>query len=480
MSGFSQPFDFLVEAAERAPKAVAISTPDVDMTFEDLLDGSRRLALLMRQAGVRPGEVVATAAPTLVELISCFACFHEGVTGTVLPSGYLDDGPGIIDWILTDREAERFPRERQIIINDDAWQRMARMPAEVEPRGYDTERDLCRVVFSSGTTGRPKAVPLSVCTLIDRCRTRVDQWVLESPHFCCLGFSTTMGFQTFVAMVIKGHTYISPHQGNDVLSQIDRHRPVSLIGSPHQLGIILEAAQKSGLSESSLATVAAIGAYLPDFLARQLSTRFGADIVVMYASSECASISQRRGFESDEGDVGPLVPGADVRIVDTDGHDVADGLVGEIAVYRPDQPTAYLGDAKATERHFRAGYFYPGDTGLLRDGRLFLRGRASEIINAAGIKVDPARVEDVALQFPGVSEAAVFGMSDTRGLDVVVLAFVSEDVPNLGELMGFLRARLGDSAPTRIARVAHIPRTATGKVRRDELSGLFAGGIPGI
>ena len=472
MTAISQPFNVLVDAAANNGEALAVSSPGGDMTFAELLDASRRIAGVLREAGVQPGQVVAFRVPHLLETVLTFACFHEAAIGTVLPAGFEESGSGVIEWVVSAAPVTGFASDRQIILDQATMERISRRDPANEAREYPAFTSVCHIVFSSGTTGNPKPIPLSIETLNDRCVDRREQWMLARPYFCQLGFSTMMGFQTFMASVVMGETFITPRLGKDAIDAIARFGVVCSVASPHQWGTFLPAAVKSGFSGGTLTTIVAVGAILPDFLADQLVRRFGTEIAVMYAASECGSIALRRGTDSSDGFTGELVPGAEVIIVNADGVEVPEGEVGEIGVRRAGQPHAYFGE-QASPQAWRDGYFFPGDSGFLRGDRLYLTGRTGDLINAAGAKIDPARVDALALEFPGVTDAAVFGFVDTRGLTTVALVFTAEEALDVDAFSSFLVSHLGDSAPRRMARVAEIPRTRTGKVNRERVAQLF-------
>jgi acyl-coenzyme A synthetase/AMP-(fatty) acid ligase len=478
MFAITQPFDALDASASATPDGLAVSSPDADMTFAELLDGSRRIAGLLRDAGVHPGDVVAFRVPQLLETVLTFACFHEAAIGTVLPPGLELSESTVIDWVVSTTRVRGITSDRQIILDQATMERIARSETNLEPRRYPSEASVCHIVFSSGTTGNPKPIPISIETLNDRCVDRREQWMLARPYFCQLGFSTMMGFQTFMASVIVGDTFITSRQGADAIGAAQRFAISCSVASPHQWGMFLPAALKKGFSGGSLSTIVAVGAILPDFLADQLVRRFGAKIAVMYAASECGSIALRHGTDSSDGFTGELVPGADVRIVGPDGASLAEGESGEIGVRRFHQPSSYFGEEYPSPGVWRGGYFFPGDSGFLRGNRLYLTGRTGDLINAAGAKIDPARVDAIALEFPGVTDAAVFGYVDTRGLTTVALVFTADETIDVTAFSAFLASRLGDSSPRRMARVAAIPRTRTGKVNRENVAQLFTEAHP--
>ena len=474
MTLFTHPFDYLVASATRSPSGIAISTVDVEMTFAELLDTSLRFAALLRERGVVPGEVVGVRAPALVELSLAFAIFHEAAVGTNVPLEYLAAGGSAIDWVVALAPLETFPADRQIILDAATMERVATLSLGNEVIPYPTDDAVCRLPFSSGTTGRPKPVPLTVDTLVDRCIDRRNQWMPAQPYFCHLGLSTGLTFMTFYAHVILGETYISPGEGAQVLEQVQRHNVACLIASPHQLSVLLTSARASTATFPSLTTIMSAGAVLPDFLGQQLMRRFDAELVVTYASTEAGSTAIRRGPDSTDGCAGTVIEGVEVAAFDEAGERLPDGTQGLIGVRRARQPQAYLNEPEATSHAFRNGFFFSGDLGRVIGDQLYLAGRQSEIINAAGIKVDPARVEAAAYAWDGVREAAAFGFFDSRGLEVIALVFVSHESVAVNDLMSHLRSRLGESTPTRVARVEAIPRNHMGKVNRDELARLFS------
>jgi acyl-coenzyme A synthetase/AMP-(fatty) acid ligase len=474
----SQPFNVLVDVAANNAEALAVSSPGGDMTYAELVDGSRRIAAVLRDAGVQPGQVVAFRVPQLLETVLTFACFHEAAIGTVLPSGFEESGSGVIEWVVSAVPVTGFASDRQIILDQATMERISRRDPANEAREYAEFTSVCHIVFSSGTTGNPKPIPISIETLNDRCVDRREQWMLARPYFCQLGFSTMMGFQTFMASVVIGDTFITSRQGADAIDAAERFAVTCSVASPHQWGMFLPAALTKGFSGGNLSTIVAVGAILPDFLADQLVRRFGAEIAVMYAASECGSIALRHGTDSGDGFTGELVPGADVRIVGPDGSTLAEGESGEIGVRRSHQPTSYFGEDSPLPGVWRDGYFFPGDSGFLRGNSLYLAGRTGDLINAAGSKIDPARVDAMALEFPGVTDAAVFGFVDTRGLTTVALVFTADEALDVDAFSAFLVSRLGDSSPRRMARVAEIPRTRTGKVNRESVAQLFTEAHP--
>ena len=134
--------------------------------------------------------------------------------------------------------------------------------------------------------------------------------------------------------------------------------------------------------------------------------------------------------------------------------------------------SGYLNDPIATAEQFRDGWFYPGDLGAVTaDGLLILSGRASEVINAGGVKVAPSVIEQALDERREVAEAAAFGAPDADGIVRIWAAVVANEPLDLAALAAHLKGRLGESAP-RLFQVSSLPRTGNGKVLRGVLADM--------
>ncbi len=475
---FAHPFSYLNDAATRNPEGVAISTIGTDLTFAEVYDTALRIARVLRDYGVRPGHVVGVGAQPIIDLVVAQALFHEATVGAEIPPGMANFDQAVFDWLLVVEMRDDFPVERQIILDEGFFMRVATAQPHHDPQPYESENSPCRLNFSSGTTGVAKAIPVSIRCLEDRSFERRHQWMLDEPYLCLLGLSTGLTFMTFFAQVKAAETFIlaatGTTAGTDALAQIRRFGVRCVMGSPHQLGTLLTAAQGTTDAFDSVTTIMSAGSVMPDFIVEQLQRRFtNARFVSTYASSEAGSVAVREGIGSAAGFAGTLLDDVDVVIVDDAGSPRAEGETGNIAIRRAHQPQEYLNDPDATARTFRDGYFFPGDTGYLRGRELYLAGRSSELINAAGVKADPARIESIVFGFSGITDAAVFPLDTTQGLTKIALVFVADADLDVPALLAYLRDQLGESSPSHVARVPRIARNHMGKVNRAELAQSF-------
>ena len=476
---FAHPFSHLADAAKRNPTGIAISTMGTELTFVEVYDTALRIAQVLRETGIRPGDVVGVSAQPIVALVIAEALFHEACVGAEVPPGMADVEEQVFDWLLVLHARDDFPLDRQIILDQGFFARVAQAEPALDPQAYASEASPCRLNFSSGTTGRAKAIPISIRCLEDRSFDRRHQWMLDEPYLCLLGLSTGLAFMTFFAQVKATDTFIlatsGASAGADALAQVVRFGVRCIMGSPHQLGLLLVAAQSSREALTSVTTIMSAGSVMPDFIVGQLLRCFtNARFVSTYASSEAGSVALRDGIGSADGFAGTLLDDVEVLILDDAGLPIPEGDTGNVAIKRAFQPQEYLNDPVTTARTFRDGYFFPGDTGYLVGRDLFLAGRSSEIINAAGVKADPARIESIVFAFGGITDAAVFPLETSQGLTKIALVFVADAVLDVTAMLAYLRDQLGESSPSHVARVPRIARNHMGKVNRAELAQTFA------
>jgi acyl-CoA synthetase (AMP-forming)/AMP-acid ligase II len=147
-----------------------------------------------------------------------------------------------------------------------------------------------------------------------------------------------------------------------------------------------------------------------------------------------------------------------------------------LRIRTPGMIAGYLDATPAAGTGFRDGWFHPGDVGLVtKDRVLVLSGRVTEIINTGGLKISPRRIEDVLLAYPGISQAAAFGVEDDDGLPVIWAAIVTDKPLDGPAFNQFCQARLGGAAPRAILQMPDLPRNENGKVLVSRLAELARG-----
>ncbi|MBK6804244.1 MAG: long-chain fatty acid--CoA ligase [Betaproteobacteria bacterium] len=205
----------------------------------------------------------------------------------------------------------------------------------------------------------------------------------------------------------------------------------------------------------------------------------GVALYVEYGAREASGISSTYPLDLDPSleTVGPPLPTAELEIVDGDGNPAPRGEIGEIRVRTTAMIHAYHGDPVATARHFKDGWFHPGDLGsLTANGSLCLHGRADDMMNMNGIKIFPAEIERLLEGDPAVRAAAAFALPSSVHGEIPVAAVELHDPATLSvaALLARARERLGVRSPRKIFVVDALPRNATGKILRRELVSLLS------
>lgn len=456
-----QPSAHAQRHAEQRPDDLAVVGPAASITYAQLVGHASRIAGVLTM--VKPGDVVGVLLPPQLEAVFIQALWQLAAISCQPPTS----GGAPIDWLVALEPHPAVPADRTILI-DGPWLAHAAAAEPVDPVPYADDADVCRLIFSSGTTGAPKAVPLSVRNLDYRAQIAPTHWMASTPILCILPLATASGSTAFFTSLVRGETYIVPGTPAENLMLLQRHQVASVKASPAQLEALVKEAEAHPVSLPALRVIQSVGSLLPEALIARLVAAFGVEVVNLYGSSESGVLAIRRDASTDPMDAGEIAHDMTVEIVDDNDAAVSPGTVGAIRSRRPHQTPGYFRDAAATAAHFRDGWFYPGDFGSLTEGRLRLAGRAAELINAGGVKVDPARIDAAALRFAGVTDAAAFSHLDAAGVTRIALAFVGE--VDAEAFLTHLRSELGTASPTLMLRVAEIPRTTTGKVRRGDLA----------
>jgi O-succinylbenzoic acid--CoA ligase len=420
-------------AAREDPQAIALRTDAANFTFTQLAE---RVAKRLRETDIQdaPGPLPLAATPTVDTVVSLLALFERRQAAVLLHPK------------LTAPE-----REAALC----AARRAVRLPA-----------DAAAVVFTSGTTGEPKAAVLARASLIASAAASAanlgwrddDCWLLAMPIARVGGLSILTR-----SLIARRAVALVPGFDAAALPRwIEQHRVTLASLVPAMLDRVLEA-HPHWRPPRSLRAVLIGGAAAPTRLLERAARR-SVPIVITYGCTEtCSQVTATpyaSRFDAARCGAGRPLPGAELRMVD-----------GRIEVRGPMRMHGYAGEVPLDPQ----AWFDTGDVGAIDDqGYLHVGGRADERIVTGGDNVDPAEVERVLEAFAGVAAAAVFGVADATWGQVVAAALVPHG-RGLDEeaLAAFLRERLSPhKCPRRICVVPALPHTAAGKLDRAALASL--------
>ena len=344
--------------------------------------------------------------------------------------------------------------------------------------------DLADVLYTSGTTGRPKGVAVrhdQVAQLPNGLPTwRGSGWLTAAPVFTFAGIG-------FIYNPMKaGMTvlFIPAFDAGSWLEAVERERPVIAFIVPAMAQLLIHHPSFDSADLSSLGRLILGSAPLaPGTLLRLQAKLPDAAVLNSYGMTEggyATFTMDPEGALTRPGAVGRPTPPVEVRIVDDDGAPCPTGEIGEVLTRNPKGHREYFRDPGATARLWEGGWLHTGDLGHLdADGYLYIVGRKKDVIIRGGMNIYTDDVEAVLQAHPLVLEAAVVGVPhDVLGEDVAAFVVVRPDGHlHLEELREFARARMADyKVPRQMTVLAELPRTASGKVVRSRLVDSPAGG----
>ena len=341
-----------------------------------------------------------------------------------------------------------------------------------------TPDDIALVLHTSGTTSRPKIVPLahkniaaSAANIRNTLKlTANDRGMVIMPLFHIHGLIAALS----APLSAGGEVCCTPgFNALKFFSSLDEVKPTWYTGVPtmHQAILLRAAGNQEVLKSHRLRFIRSSSSALPPTVIAELERVFGVPVVEAYGMTEAAHqmASNPLTGERKPGTVGPS-GGPAIRIVDETGTELPRGGTGEIVIKGPNVMTAYENNPKANADAFYDGWFRTGDQGVMdEDGYVAITGRLKEIINRGGEKISPREVDEIIMEHPAVHQCVTFAMPhDMLGEDVAAAIVLRQGLAATDkELREFAAARLAPyKVPRKILILDQIPVGATGKLQR--------------
>ena len=507
-------------AAERHGNRPAIVDGDEELSFARLASEVKRAARSLMAAGIARGDRVALWAPNGWRWIVAALAVHS--TGAALvpintrfkgeEAAYVlsksgaralfatTDFLGADALVMLDATGVALPTLKTVVVIGGptpgralSWEAFLAgadaIPADAaEARALAVEPgDVCDIMFTSGTTGRPKGAMATHAQTLRAFRDWSDIVGLRASdrYLVALPFFHSFGYKAgWLACLMMGATTypLAVFDVNAVLERVERHAITVLPGPPSLYQSILARDDLRARRLDSLRLAVTGAAVIPVELVGRMRAEIGFDTVLTgYGLTEATGVSTlcRDGddLETIASTSGRAIPGVDVRVVDDQGLDVPPGTAGEIVVSGYTLMKGYFDDDGATAETFdEKGRLRTGDIGVMdARGNIRITDRKKDMFIVGGFNAYPAEIEAVLLRHSGVAQVAVVGAPDDR-LGEVGVAFV---VPRAGaaideqELIAWSRERMANyKVPRRVVRVDALPTNATGKVLKYRLREL--------
>jgi acyl-CoA synthetase (AMP-forming)/AMP-acid ligase II len=499
--------DLLDMRVQRNPEAVAITSPGrPSLTYHKLFAHLTDMKAVLQAKGVGPQDRVALVLPNGPEMAVAFLTVASTATAAPLNPAYranefefyLEDLKAKALVIHADMEspargvaqAQRIPViELYSTLEAEAglFTLSEETPLPAASVRVTQPNDIALVLHTSGTTSRPKLVPLSHANLLASAAHIVASLNLTDQDRC-LNIMPLFHIHGLVGALLAsigsgGSVVCTPGlQTSKFFNWLEAFSPTWYTAVPtmHQSLIAQANSHPNRMSRSSLRFIRSSSAALPLPVMQDLERIFQCPVIEAYGMTEAAHQMATNPLPPairKPGSVGRAA-GPEVSIVDEQGKRLPTGQTGEVAIRGRNVMGGYEHHQAANDSAFTDGWFRTGDEGYLdEEGYLYLTGRLKEIINRGGEKVAPREIDEQLLAHPAVAQAVTFALPhSTLGEDIaaaVVLERETTITPE--ELQKFLRDRLADfKIPQKIVILTEIPKGPTGKIQRIGLADKLA------
>jgi acyl-CoA synthetase (AMP-forming)/AMP-acid ligase II len=485
----------------RAARDVALVAPEDgrESTFGELERAVLELAGRLRAIGVERGDRVALVlanGPELVQIL--LAITTLGAAAAPLNPAYTVDEhsfyladlePRLLLAPADDMQAARAAagasaRVVDVLVGDGERPGLAvdgRLVEREEPFDAGSADDIALLLHTSGTTSRPKQVPLLQHNLVASARTIAAHYRLEPddvsyvamPLFHVHGLVASV-FGAFAG----GGSAVVPRRFSPrrFWRQAVDHRVTWFSAGPtlHQMILDKQAAEAA---PAALRFARSCSSAMSPALMQRIEDVYQVPLLEAYGMTEASHQMSSNPLPPDPrlaGSVG-VPTGTEIRVVDGHGVDAPAGDSGEVVIRGAGVTPGYLSNPDANAEAFRDGWFRTGDRGAFENAYLRLQGRIKEMILRGGENISPYEIEDVLLAHPAVSDAVCFAVEDELYGEEVAAAVVVRGAVDERVLRDHCRERLAPfKVPKTIRIVSQIPRTATGKLQRRRVGALLA------
>jgi len=494
--------DLIRYQAETGPERPAILFDDQMVSYGEFYQDVDRAARMLVGLGIQRGDRLGLMFPNRPEMLTLyFACFRIGVIVVPVNTRYqrseieyaldhsacrlliadeqffstvdgLDHSVASLERILV-RHSESEHTDKALHLH------LADAPATIEWPEVRPD-DPTVIFYTSGSTSRPKGVVHTHFSLLSNARTQVATREIrpDTVWLVCTGVGYIAGLSgvTMPAFLAGCTLVLVPDlQADNLLQAIERHRVETALLLPTLMLEMLERPLCEQVDLSSLEACFVAGDEASHDLYQRFKARMGHDLLQAFGMTECEGfLSNRPSGPKRNGTLGTPAEGIKLRLVDTEGDDVAPGQPGEILVKGDSVMAGYWDDSKNTQEALKDGWLYGGDIATCdEDGFYTFHERGREIIIHGGSNVGPHEVEDVIDSHPDVKESCVVGVPDAH-YGAILAAYVAWEDGSSDEDLDALKAWVADrlaayKVPDRWHTLDRLPKTATGKIDRKSL-----------
>jgi long-chain acyl-CoA synthetase len=493
---------------ERVGKNVSMIFEGREITNVEVKQNSARLGNALRKLGIGEDDVVAVTMSNCPQVFESFGGIY-GIGGTALPILFvlsaeecryiLEDSEAVA--VITDaillakilEATEGLERLRHVIVvgGEDSERTLSyeKLLAESSPDLEIVDRDpddVAILMYTSGTTGKPKGVMLTHQNLIagaesaylanEVTRAQITLVCLPMAHIYGVGAMNAGNYSEIAETKAILMRWYDPEE---CLRLIEKYKVNFFPAVPTMYSLILNHPDADKYDTSSLEDCIAGAAPLPLELRREFMAKFDCGMRQLYGLTESAGMGAilRPSQEWRDGAIGKAYPNMELAIVSEDDEPLPPREIGEIVIRGAAVMKGYHKLPRETEEALRGGWLHTGDIGYLdEDGYLYITDRKKDVIIKGGENIMPMQIEEVIYGHPAVAEAAVIGIADpTYGEEIVAYVALKPGVEATSdEILGFCRERLPSFKQPREVRVLEtLPKSSIGKILKRELRSQY-------
>ena len=500
MKKFTTLSEMIAIHAQDTPDAVAITAPaSKPLSYQALHLLVQNTVSALNKFGVGRGDRVGIVLPNCPEMASAFVAIASGCTAAPLNMAYRADefefylgdlkAKALVVASGSDTPARDVAAKLGIAVleltphpEDGAGNFTLSGAAQGNPAangGLAQTGDIALILHTSGTTSRPKIVPLTHKNVCASARnisatlklTREDRELHVMPLFHIHGLIAGV----LAPMAVGSQIFCTPgFNALKFFAWMKECRPTWYTAVPtmHQTILARAAGNMDVIESNPLRFLRSSSSSMPTKVIEELEKVFNAPLIESYGMTEASHQMASNPLPPAKripGSVG-IAAGPEIAIMDNDGKLLPPGMTGEVVIRGENVTLGYENNPKANAEAFVNGWFRTGDQGTLSsDGYLTLTGRLKEIINRGGEKISPLEVDEVLMHHPAVMQVVTFAMPHEKLGEDVAAAVVLREGQSLTEreLRDFAATRLADfKVPRKILFMAEIPKGATGKLQR--------------
>jgi len=480
----------LVETANAHPGRVAVRVGETATTYQELDQATARVAGLLREHGLKPGDRVGIMLPNVGE----FAAVYYGVLrsgGVVVPMNpllkarevayHLSDSEArlIFSWHAIAAEAQGGAQQADaeaVVVDPATFGDLVASPMPDFAVVDRDDEDTAVILYTSGTTGRPKGAELTQANLARNTEVMCADLIHLAPDDVIFGglplfhaFGQTCTLNTAVA--VGACLTLLPRFGPEPALQIlAGHRVTVFAGVPTMYVALLGYPDRAAYDVSALRLCVSGGAAMPVEVLRGFEEAFGCLVLEGYGLSETSPVASFNHPDRARkpGSIGTPIRGVQMRVVDKEGNEVAGGEVGEIVIRGHNVMKGYWRRPEETAKAIPDGWFRTGDIGRVdEDGYFVIVDRKKDMIIRGGYNVYPREIEEVLYEHPAVTEAAVIGLPHPALGEEVGAAVVLKPGADVTaeELRDYVKAQVAAyKYPRKVWIADELPKGPTGKI----------------